>query len=86
MISKVPFGWFRPFVLGTLKPPYAVLMRHSLKASVESYSIKELEPFFGLTREQDLREAIANDGLGVVHQPIVKASGERVVGVEALAR
>ena len=36
--------------------------------------------------EQDLREAIANDGLGVVHQPIVKASGERVVGVEALAR
>ena len=36
--------------------------------------------------EQDLREAIANDGLGVVYQPIVNASGERVVGVEALAR
>ncbi len=36
------------------------LVRHSLKASVESYSIKELEPFYGLAREQDLREATAS--------------------------
>ena len=36
------------------------VVRHSLKASVESYSIKELEPFFGLNREQDLRQATAS--------------------------
>ena len=36
--------------------------------------------------EQDLREAIENDGLKVLYQPIVNASGEKVVGVEALAR
>jgi uncharacterized protein len=36
------------------------VVRHSLKASVESYSIKELEPFFGLHREQDLRQATAS--------------------------
>jgi predicted RecB family nuclease len=33
------------------------IVRHSLKASVESYSIKELEQFYGLHREQDLRAA-----------------------------
>ncbi|HLF09611.1 MAG TPA: TM0106 family RecB-like putative nuclease, partial [Gammaproteobacteria bacterium] len=33
------------------------IVRHSLKASVESYSIKELEQFYGLNREQDLRAA-----------------------------
>jgi uncharacterized protein len=33
------------------------IVRHSLRASVESYSIKELEQFFGLQREQDLRAA-----------------------------
>jgi uncharacterized protein len=33
------------------------VVRHALRASVESYSIKELEPFFGLQREQDLRAA-----------------------------
>jgi diguanylate cyclase (GGDEF)-like protein len=36
--------------------------------------------------EQDLREAIENDGLKVLYQPIVNASGEKVVSVEALAR
>ena len=36
------------------------VVKHSLKASVESYSIKELEPFFGLNREQDLRQATAS--------------------------
>jgi len=36
--------------------------------------------------EQDLREAIDNDALKVLYQPIVNASGEKVVAVEALAR
>jgi len=36
--------------------------------------------------EQDLREAIDNDSLKVLYQPIVNASGEKIVGVEALAR
>lgn len=33
------------------------LARQALRASVESYSLKELEPFFGYTRQVDLREA-----------------------------
>jgi uncharacterized protein len=33
------------------------VVRHSLKASVESYSIKELEQFYGLRREQALHAA-----------------------------
>jgi len=36
------------------------VVRHSLRASVESYSIKELEQFYGLAREQDLRAATAS--------------------------
>jgi diguanylate cyclase (GGDEF)-like protein len=36
--------------------------------------------------EQDLRETIANDALKVLYQPIFNASGDKVVGVEALAR
>ena len=36
--------------------------------------------------EQDLRETIENDGLKVLYQPIFNASGDTVVGVEALAR
>ncbi|MEI8154502.1 MAG: bifunctional diguanylate cyclase/phosphodiesterase, partial [Hyphomicrobiales bacterium] len=36
--------------------------------------------------EQELRETIDNDGLKVVYQPIFNASGETVIGVEALAR
>ena len=33
------------------------VVKRSLLASVERYSIKDLEPFFGYDREQDLREA-----------------------------
>jgi diguanylate cyclase (GGDEF)-like protein len=36
--------------------------------------------------EHELREAIDNDRLKVLYQPIFNASGEKVVGVEALAR
>ncbi len=36
--------------------------------------------------EQDLRETIENDDLKVLYQPIFNASGDKVVGVEALAR
>jgi diguanylate cyclase (GGDEF)-like protein len=36
--------------------------------------------------EEELRLAIANDGLRLEYQPVVNASGEKVIGVEALAR
>ncbi|MGH7337706.1 MAG: TM0106 family RecB-like putative nuclease, partial [Myxococcota bacterium] len=36
------------------------IVRHALKASVESYSIKELEKFYGFSRLQDMREATAS--------------------------
>jgi EAL domain-containing protein (putative c-di-GMP-specific phosphodiesterase class I) len=36
--------------------------------------------------EKDLRAAIENDQLDVAYQPVVNASGEKIVGVEALAR
>jgi diguanylate cyclase (GGDEF)-like protein len=36
--------------------------------------------------ESDLLHAIRNDGLSAAYQPIVNASGETMVGVEALAR
>ena len=36
------------------------IVRHSLRASVETYSLKDLEQFYGLTREQDLRLATAS--------------------------
>jgi diguanylate cyclase (GGDEF)-like protein len=36
--------------------------------------------------EQDLRETIERDGLKVFYQPIFNAGGDKVVGVEALAR
>jgi len=36
------------------------IVRRSLIASVESYSIKNLEPFFGYERKQNLREASAS--------------------------
>ena len=36
--------------------------------------------------ENDLRVAIAEDGLSVAYQPIMNASGEKMAGVEALCR
>ena len=36
------------------------IVKHSLRASVETYSLKDLEQFYGLTREQDLRVATAS--------------------------
>ncbi|MGH8168465.1 MAG: ribonuclease H-like domain-containing protein, partial [Woeseiaceae bacterium] len=36
------------------------IVKHSLKASVETYSIKELEKFYGFSRQQDMREATAS--------------------------
>jgi diguanylate cyclase (GGDEF)-like protein len=36
--------------------------------------------------EVDLRGAIDNDGLSVAYQPIMNASGEKMIGVEALCR
>ncbi len=36
--------------------------------------------------EHDLREAIANDQLRLVYQPIVNGSGDTILGVEALTR
>jgi uncharacterized protein len=36
------------------------IVRHALKASVESYSIKALEQFYGFDRRQDMREATAS--------------------------
>jgi len=36
--------------------------------------------------ENDLRAAIAENGLSVAYQPIMNASGEKMVGVEALCR
>jgi diguanylate cyclase (GGDEF)-like protein len=36
--------------------------------------------------EHDLRQAIENDGLALLYQPLVTPDGERIVGVEALCR
>lgn len=36
--------------------------------------------------EHDLRQAIGSDGLRLLYQPIVNASGDTMIGVEALAR
>ena len=36
--------------------------------------------------ERDLREAIGNGGLKVAYQPVFNAGGDKVLGVEALAR
>jgi uncharacterized protein len=36
------------------------IVKHSLRASVETYSLKDLEQFYGLERVQDLREATAS--------------------------
>jgi uncharacterized protein len=63
------------------------LVRHTLRASVESYSIKELERFYGFERKQDLREATASrhavewaiemrDDLGLGDRPATDAQLE----------
>jgi uncharacterized protein len=36
------------------------IVKHSLRASVETYSLKDLEQFYGLARTQDLRAATAS--------------------------
>ncbi|HUQ53006.1 MAG TPA: TM0106 family RecB-like putative nuclease, partial [Gammaproteobacteria bacterium] len=36
------------------------IVKHSLRASVETYSLKDLEQFYGLVRQQDLRIATAS--------------------------
>src|SRR5690606_11392873 len=36
------------------------IVKHTLRASVESYSIKELEKFYGFVRGQDMRAATAS--------------------------
>jgi predicted signal transduction protein with EAL and GGDEF domain len=36
--------------------------------------------------EHDLRDAIENDGLRLVYQPVVSGSGAKILGVEALCR
>lgn len=36
------------------------VVRHALRASVESYSIKDLEQFYGFARQQDMRDATAS--------------------------
>jgi uncharacterized protein len=36
------------------------IVRHALRAGVESYSIKELEKFYGFSRQQDMRKATAS--------------------------
>jgi uncharacterized protein len=36
------------------------IVKHSVRASVETYSLKDLEQFYGLAREQDLRVATAS--------------------------
>jgi uncharacterized protein len=54
--------WARTLRGGVLVDLHSVV-RRSLVASVERYSIKDLEPFFGYEREQDLREAAASGRL-----------------------
>jgi uncharacterized protein len=44
------------------------VVKHALRASVEKYSIKDLEPFYGFTRTVDLKEAGA--GLRVVERAL----------------
>ncbi len=72
------------------------IVKHSLRASVETYSLKDLEQFYGLTREQDLRAATASrraiewaiemrEDLGLHAQPRtgVKSQLELGLGLDA---
>jgi uncharacterized protein len=70
------------------------IVKHSLRASVETYSLKDLEQFYGLKREQDLRIATASRralewaiemredlGLGTASEPDAKPQLE--LGLDA---
>jgi len=59
------------------------IVRKALRAGIESYSIKKLEPFYGLTREVDLRQvsrrlraveyALAKNDTASLHAEILEA-------------
>ena len=51
------------------------VVRQSLRASVESYSIKKMEPFYGFTREIDLRDA--GSSIVAFEQWLELAEGDR---------
>lgn len=52
------------------------VVRHSLRASVESYSIKRLEPFYGYQRKVPLRDA--NIALSALQAALELADGDAV--------
>ena len=51
------------------------VVRQSLRASVESYSLKKLEPLYGFTRDVDLRDA--GSSIAVFEQWLELGDGER---------
>ena len=51
------------------------VVRQSLRASVESYSLKRLEPLYGFTRDVDLRDA--GSSIAVFEQWLELGEGER---------
>ena len=53
-------------------------VRQSLRASVESYSIKKMEPFYGFVREIDLRDA--GSSIVAFEQWLELGEGERPAG------
>jgi hypothetical protein len=67
-------------------------VRQGLRASVESYSIKKLEPLYGLTREEGLRDAgssivafeswLAEAGTGSGSAPAIAATDETLRSIE----
>ena len=58
------------------------VVRQGLRASVESYSIKKLEPFYGFAREVDLRVATR----ALIQVEVRLESGDGAVVPDALAR
>jgi hypothetical protein len=73
------------------------IVKHSLRASVETYSIKDLEQFYGLQRAQDLRIATASrralewaiemrEDLGLHAAPRRAAKPQLELGFEAVPR
>ncbi|HSC16416.1 MAG TPA: TM0106 family RecB-like putative nuclease [Gammaproteobacteria bacterium] len=70
------------------------IVKHSLRASVETYSLKDLEQFYGLAREQDLRVATASrralewaiemrEDLGLGAAPQLAAKPQLELGLDA---